>query len=450
MRPSFHCDTGTILSHEYTTDGFLRVYGRVAKVGDLVYRDGNSTRTEYVSSDVLFAKDSIDSLKMVPLTLDHPSEIVTPENSREYQRGMTGHSVIIDGDFLGVTMTVTDSEAIDAIVSGKARELSCGYRATVAHRGDSGKYEQLSRNYNHVAIVERGRAGPNVRVMLDSADTNEDSIECWIADSGQIADDSSGVSNPVTPNNSNLRGSKPRRDMASRQFTINNEIITVEEGIAADAIASLLCQIKEMKGDEKEDSAKLSSMGYSGYWDAIDGLKSKLDAAESTLSETKTKLDAAEGKAAGLELQLNDRADSATAEVKTDAADIEQIRADAEAKISGEVKARLDAWAEVTPRLPKDFTIDHSLDVSGIYRAYLSAVHPQLSLDGKDAAYIEGVYQGLSIGVANKADAARNEIHNARANVAVNASHKFDANKSSTMSAARSKPLPGVSAKGDK
>jgi hypothetical protein len=238
--------------------------------------------------------------------------------------------------------------------------------------------------------------------------------------------------------------------MASRQFTINNEIITVEEGIAADAIASLLCQIKEMKGDEKEDSAKLSSMGYSGYWDAIDGLKSKLDAAESTLSETKTKLDAAEGKAAGLELQLNDRADSATAEVKTDAADIEQIRADAEAKISGEVKARLDAWAEVTPRLPKDFTIDHSLDVSGIYRAYLSAVHPQLSLDGKDAAYIEGVYQGLSIGAVNKADAARNEIHNARANVAVNASHKFDANKSSTMSAARSKPLPGVSAKGEK
>jgi uncharacterized protein len=401
---SFHCDTGTIVRHEVTADGFLRVHGRVAKVGPLLYRDGDSTRTEYVSPDVLFDKSSMDSLKMVPLTYPHPPELVTAENATKYQRGMTGHAVTVDGDFLGVVMTFTDKATIDAIVSGEAKELSAGYRATVGKRED-GSYVQLSRDYNHVAVVPKGRAGPDVRVMLDADD------ECWVADGLEveieIEEEEPGEEDEEIPNKDLSKKSKKppspetRRDMA-RRFTLGSEILEVEDKAAADAIASLLVIEATLKNDAAASTATIAE------------LNARIDALTATAAETATKLDAAEGKAVGLELQLAERADKA--EVKTDAEEIAQIKADAEAKIGDEVKARLDAWNEIGDRLPEDFKVDHSLDVPGIYKAFLTAAHPSLNLDGKDAGYIQGIYQGLSIGgSANKANAARSAINESRA-----------------------------------
>jgi hypothetical protein len=105
---------------------------RIARCGELRYRNlDGSERIEVVKPEVLFSKNSMDSFKMKPITLGHPPTRVTAENARQYQRGMSGHCVIIDGDFLGLTGTVTDEEAIKEILSGRARQLSCGYDAEV-------------------------------------------------------------------------------------------------------------------------------------------------------------------------------------------------------------------------------------------------------------------------------------------------------------------------------
>jgi hypothetical protein len=167
---TFHLDRGSILSHEITSEGFLRVYMRVARLGELKYRNFDGTeRIEVVTPDVLFSKDSMDSFKMKPITLGHPPSRVTAENARQYQRGMTGHYAIVDGDFLGLVGTVTDQEAIEAILAGRAKELSCGYDAEVRKRSD-GKYEQVSRKGNHIAAVEAGRAGPGASFRIDSSE----------------------------------------------------------------------------------------------------------------------------------------------------------------------------------------------------------------------------------------------------------------------------------------
>jgi uncharacterized protein len=434
MQTSFHCDTGKILSHQFTADGFLRVYGRVAKVGPLVYRDGENTRTEHVSADVLFAKDSIDSLKMVPITLGHPPVMVTSKNAREYQRGMTGHSVIIDGDFLGVTMTVTDQETIDAIVNGDAAELSCGYRAGVSKR-DDGELNQSSRIYNHVSAVPLGRAGHEVRVMLDSADS-----ECWVADAIDV--ESSPPPENALPNNVPVETKQnavpARRDM-SRQFNIDNEILIVEDPTIGNAVAGLLEKLKAVEVRDSADALKTS--------EEITALKAKLDAAELAAVELTSKLDASEGKAAGLEIKVTELSE------KKDAVDpnLETIRADAESKITTEVHARLDAWAQVSDRLPKDFKIDHSLDVPGIQRAYLAAAHPTLSLDGKDAAYIQGVYDVLSVSADasrsdNKASQLVDNVDAARGKdtCGKDGNPKWDMDKENTMKANRKKGLPGT------
>lgn len=147
---------------------------RVSRTGELAYRDDNgSTRIEVVSPEELFRKDSYDSLKMKPITRGHPPVLVNADNAREYQRGMTGNIVTFDGDFLGIVGTITDRETIDAIKNG-VREVSLGYTCDVVPRSD-GKFDQRNRQYNHSAIVDRGRAGEQVRVHFDGC-------ECWSQD----------------------------------------------------------------------------------------------------------------------------------------------------------------------------------------------------------------------------------------------------------------------------
>jgi hypothetical protein len=164
----FHIDRGKIFQVEKTPEGFLNCHARVARVGDLIYRNQDgSERIERVSSEVLFKADSYNSLKMKPVTCpEHPPVMLDSENTSKYAKGMTSNIVTIDGSFLGIIMTVTDKQAIDAIEGG-IKEVSCGYMATTRPLPD-GSFEQISRNYNHLSIVPLGRAGGEVRISMDS------------------------------------------------------------------------------------------------------------------------------------------------------------------------------------------------------------------------------------------------------------------------------------------
>jgi hypothetical protein len=167
-RDVIHFDQGDVLRHELTPEGFLNCYMRVSKVGDLQYRNADgSTRTEHVSKDSLFNTDSVKSLKMKPVTFEHPPALLTAETAKGYSTGSTGHLTVPDGSFLGITAVIHDKPTIDAILSGKAREVSCGYTCDLVKRSD-GSYEQQNRQYNHVAITKKGRAGNSVAVHMDS------------------------------------------------------------------------------------------------------------------------------------------------------------------------------------------------------------------------------------------------------------------------------------------
>jgi uncharacterized protein len=72
--------------------------------------------------------------------------------------------------FLSADITVWAREGIDAIESGKQRELSCGYRyvpdMTPGTSPEGEKYDGRMTQIvaNHIALVEAGRAGPDVMV----------------------------------------------------------------------------------------------------------------------------------------------------------------------------------------------------------------------------------------------------------------------------------------------
>ena len=66
---------------EKTPEGFLIARAPVTSVGVFAYRNADGTpRYELRLPEEVFSEESLNSLKMKPLTLLHPDQAVTPDN----------------------------------------------------------------------------------------------------------------------------------------------------------------------------------------------------------------------------------------------------------------------------------------------------------------------------------------------------------------------------------
>ncbi len=159
-----------------TDEGYMVGKAPVAKVGVMKYvRADGTTMSQFVPSTTLFDAASMTSLKMKPITNLHPADVLVDSKSvKRYKVGSTGETVERDGDYLTVSVSVMDSDAIECVEAGR-RELSPGYRAWVVD--SKGVYEgveydsiQVRRSYNHLALCDRARGGPDLRLNIDSVD----------------------------------------------------------------------------------------------------------------------------------------------------------------------------------------------------------------------------------------------------------------------------------------
>jgi len=170
---SLRFDRASLNDVERLPDGRLRVRATFSRVGPLNYlRADGSFQQEIVTPEELFREDSLATAGLAVVTLGHPPDgVVTPKNWKKYGVGASGSEIKanrVDG-LVSVVFVVGDEEAIEAVEEGRATEVSAGYSTTVVQRGD-GLFYQTDRQYNHLALVERGRAGPTVRLHLDAAD----------------------------------------------------------------------------------------------------------------------------------------------------------------------------------------------------------------------------------------------------------------------------------------
>lgn len=166
------------------TDLGYKGMAHVTKVGVFYYMNGDGTlRRELRHPDEVFAQDSLDSLKLIPITVGHPKVprgLLTTQTSKQHLVGMTGDAVSHDEEFVDVTIAVNSDEGIKAIELDKKEELSCGYtykRDNTPGEYDGVAYDCIQREirYNHLAIVKRGRAGKKVRINVatDGVETLE-------------------------------------------------------------------------------------------------------------------------------------------------------------------------------------------------------------------------------------------------------------------------------------
>lgn len=171
----FRYDTVKLGPPRRLDDGRLILDATLTRTGIFVYRNPDgSLRKEYRGDAVVFAKDSLETLKLAPVTNGHPSVMVTAANAKQYVVGQVGESVRRDGDHVVATIVVNDAATISEMERGK-QETSCGYACdldeTPGVTPDGERYDARQTNviYNHLAIVEAGRAG-SARVRMDGAD----------------------------------------------------------------------------------------------------------------------------------------------------------------------------------------------------------------------------------------------------------------------------------------
>ncbi len=169
-------DAGTALGKvERLDSGGARIPARLTRVGVFVYRQPDGVeRRELRLPEEVFKADSLATYKGAPVTIEHPpGGRVDPDNWRDLSVGHT-EDVRTDAKFVEGDLVVNDSAALSEVESGK-REVSCGYRCRLdwtAGEWDGEQYDAIQRDIkiNHVAIVSRGRAGPEVALRLDSHD----------------------------------------------------------------------------------------------------------------------------------------------------------------------------------------------------------------------------------------------------------------------------------------
>ncbi len=332
-------DAGTCSAAKKLPNGWLRADGLISRTGIQEYRraDGTTVR-ELRLPDEVFHADALASFAMVPVTDDHPAEgVLTAENTAKLQRGHLGENLRQDGDKVLAPLLITDGALIEKILAGK-QELSCGYTCDLDEtpgEWQGQRYDCIQRSIrgNHVAVVDRGRAGPDVRVKLDTGDA---------ASIRRTHDDDEG-------------GEPPNRESTHMKIRIDGVEYEVTDQVA---------QAIEKLGKAHADALSAAEAKHKGA-------AARLDAAEKVVSAEKARADLAEDKAKKAEA------------ARVDAADPKKVAEAVKARVAIETKAREVLGAEAK--------LDE-LDELAVKRAVLAKLTPDVKLDGKDAAYVGAAY----------------------------------------------------------
>ena len=142
--------------------------------------DSNEIITIDRKPEQVFSTETLSSFENKPLTCEHPSENVGPENHKEYAVGFVRDvkKGFADGKevMLG-TLVIQDPQCIEDIENNIRTDLSCGYDCDITE-GDHP--EQINIRGNHVALCEQGRAG--IAKIVDSIKFNPNLIKKLIGE----------------------------------------------------------------------------------------------------------------------------------------------------------------------------------------------------------------------------------------------------------------------------
>lgn len=159
-----------------TPQGFLKASGRLTRVGVLpYYRADGSVYRELRLPEEVFKADSVNSMKLAPVT-DLHGGMVNPSNVQRLQVGIVCEDVDHDDRFVTGSALIQRQDTINAVKARERSEFSPGYQCWVEDspgEWHGAPYDGIQRNivYNHLAIGPKdwGRSGPEVALRMDGA-----------------------------------------------------------------------------------------------------------------------------------------------------------------------------------------------------------------------------------------------------------------------------------------
>jgi len=337
-------DIGRLGKAERTPQGGVRVPAYLSRIGIQEYvREDGSIQREYRPEDEVFSDASIQSAVDAVVT-DFHQGMVNPANYREVTVGhVSGLPMPTrDGDYLAAQMVILDANEIALIDAGERVENSCGYDCTldftpgITPNGEAYDCVQRGITINHVALLPRGfgRAGEAVQLRLDSSDARVMRL------------DSKGNAAPLAaPQNGNAVTVKK-----TDEGETSSEASTADAEVCATCGAPVDAEGKFVA--PKQDEVPCGDT------------EAKMDALRKENAQLQAKLDAATEK-------LSARTDSKGAsEAARARASIERT-----ALKVGIAESKLD-----------------SLDDAALKREVIAKVFPKRDLNGRDAHYVEAVY----------------------------------------------------------
>ncbi len=306
-------DALTLDAPRRTSDGYMAVRAKAARVGTYQYlgseidpdnkhglRDAGAVNVLRDDSAVFDSK-SAHSFIGKPVTDNHPSVAVNAANWRDHARGVV-MGAMRDGDYLAFDLLLTDKATIDAVNAGK-RELSNGYAAELQFGDFDGPggvkcvAKQVAIKGNHVAIVDKGRAGPSCAIT-DSArcDSAPRSIFDSLTTDG-AAEAIAWLKKAIALHKKHMDGTAPttgsdgEKSQMLMMTQMKNALSELESGSSG----------KSMKMDQSTYGAPAMKTML------IDGLTVDVSNADTAMATIKTLIaarDAAGAKVAGLETQV--------------------------------------------------------------------------------------------------------------------------------------------------
>lgn len=364
----------------FTPEGYLIDHPILTRVGIFEYKNPDgSIRRELRLPEEVFAPESLASYKGKPVILTHEAGMIDSDNVQQEQIGTILSEGTQDGDNVRAQIIIHDARKLDYGL----RELSLGYSLDleeVPGEWQGQPYDAIQRNIrvNHLALVEKARAGDSARLNIDGEDTQAEKGGNTMSkrkDGLTPEEIAQLVEEYKKRKEQRMLNNQPTADAEGEEDTPENQ----DEGeeTAADPV-------KEVK----ENRDRRDAAGDCETMDEANGMIAQQD------SDIQKLLDFI----AQLQAKI-DFDEASSEETNTDEEGDPQPEA-APAEEKKEESLNMDSIDAIVSQKIELIRLGDKLHMDGIEtmkpmdakKAIIKKVNPNIRLDGKDKAYIDAMY----------------------------------------------------------
>lgn len=364
----------------FTPEGYLIDHPILTRVGIFEYKNPDgSIRRELRLPEEVFAPESLASYKGKPVILTHEAGMIDSDNVQQEQIGTILSEGTQDGDNVRAQIIIHDARKLDYGL----RELSLGYSLDLEETPGEWQgqpYDAMQRNIrvNHLALVEKARAGDSARLNIDGEDTQAEKGGNTMSkrkDGLTPEEIAQLVEEYKKRKEQRMLNNQPAADAEGEEDTPENQ----DEGeeTAADPVQEV-----------KENRDRRDAAGDCETMDEANGMIAQQDSDIQKLLEFIAQLQA-----------KIDFDEASSEETNTDEEGDPQPEA-APAEEKKEESLNMDSIDAIVSQKIELIRLGDKLHMDGIEtmkpmdakKAIIKKVNPNIRLDGKDKAYIDTMY----------------------------------------------------------